>query len=204
MVLYQSITPELVYKVLGVPLGGEDINRMNRLGIGDVTTLEWHGQFSNKNPTPKKVFDKIQESQMGGILFKLNFHVLFSNAMGLSGKGGQCRPGKSIIGFINEETKIESLDWCKYICMCLKMSKINWIRDGENSYFSGPLTALTLMYLISTKCDSIFVPRERPAIKHWTTELIKKREIFEISSGGFGLLHLYSDDSSHDDIFERE
>nr|GFA24170.1 RNA-directed DNA polymerase, eukaryota [Tanacetum cinerariifolium] len=53
-------------------------------------------------------------------------------------------PGKSIIGFINEETKIESLDWCKYVCMCLKMSKINWIRDGENSYFSGPLTALTL------------------------------------------------------------
>nr|GEZ88223.1 hypothetical protein [Tanacetum cinerariifolium] len=161
-----SITPELVYKVLGVPLGGEDINRMNRLGIGDVMTLEWHGQFSNKNPTSKKVFDKIQESQMGGILFKLNFLVLFSNAMALSEKGGQCRPGKSIIGFINEETKIESLDWCKYVCMCLKMSKINWIRDGENSYFSGPLTALTLMYLISTKCDSIFVPRERPAIKH--------------------------------------
>nr|GEY29767.1 ulp1 protease family, C-terminal catalytic domain-containing protein [Tanacetum cinerariifolium] len=41
-----SITPELVYKILGVPLGGEDINRMNRLGTEDVTTLEWHGQFS--------------------------------------------------------------------------------------------------------------------------------------------------------------
>nr|GFA51692.1 hypothetical protein [Tanacetum cinerariifolium] len=202
-----SITPKLIYKVLGVPLGGEDINRMNRLGIGDVTTLEWHGQFSNKNPTPKKVYDKIQESQMGGILgilFKLNFLILFSNAMGLSGKGGQCRPGKSIIGYINEETKIESLDWCKYVFMCLKMSNINWIRNSENSFYSGPLTALTLMYLISTKCDSISVPRERPAIKHWTTELIKKREIFEISNGGFGLLHLYSDDLSDDDIFERE
>nr|GEZ89158.1 hypothetical protein [Tanacetum cinerariifolium] len=29
-------------------------------------------------------------------------------------------------------------------------------------------------------------------------------EIFEISNGGFELLHLYSDDSSDDDIFERE
>nr|GEX76138.1 hypothetical protein [Tanacetum cinerariifolium] len=154
-----SVTPELVYKVLGVPLGGEDINRMDRLGIEDVTTLEWHGQFRNKNPTPKKVYDKIQESQIGGILFKLNFLVLFSNAMGLSEKGRQCRPGKSIIGYIYEETKIESLDWCKY---------------------------------------------ERLAIKHWTTELIKKREIFEISNGGFGLLHLYSDGFSDDDIFERE
>nr|GEV09964.1 hypothetical protein [Tanacetum cinerariifolium] len=199
-----SITPELVYKVLGVPLGGEDTNRMNRLGSEDVTTLEWHSQFSSKNPTPKKVYDKIQESQMGGILFKLNFLVLFSNAMGLSGKGGQCRPGKSINRYINEETKIELLDWYKYVCMCFKMSKINWIRDGENSYYSGPLTALTLMYLISTKCDSIFVPQERLAIKYWTTELIKKREIFEISNGGFGLLHLYSDDSSDDDIIKRE
>ncbi|GJT34077.1 ulp1 protease family, C-terminal catalytic domain-containing protein [Tanacetum coccineum] len=113
------------------------------------------------------VYDKIQESQMGGILFKLNFLVLFSNAM------------------------------------CLKMSKINWIRDCENSYYSRPLTALTLMSLFSTKCDSISVPRQTPAIKYWSTELIKKREIFEICNGGFGLLHLYSDDSS-DDILERE
>ncbi|GJU50201.1 ulp1 protease family, C-terminal catalytic domain-containing protein [Tanacetum coccineum] len=197
------ITPELVYQVLGVPLGGEDINRMDRLGREDVTTLEWHSQFSRRNPTPKKVYDKIQESQMGGILFKLNFLVLFSNAMGLSGKGGQCMPGKSIIGYINQETRIDNLDWCKYVCKCLKMSKINWIRDCENSYYSGPLTALTLMYLFSTKCDSISVPRQTPAIKFWSTELIKKREIFEICNGGFGLLHLYSDDSS-DDILERE
>ncbi|GKD61595.1 hypothetical protein Tco_1299104, partial [Tanacetum coccineum] len=60
------------------------------------------------------------------------------------------------------------------------------------------------MYLFSTKCDSISVPRQTPAIKYWSTELIKKREIFEICNGGFGLLHLYSDDSSDDDILERE
>ncbi|GKC45280.1 hypothetical protein Tco_1063002 [Tanacetum coccineum] len=163
-------------------------------------------QFSRRNPTPKKVYDKIQESQMGGILFKLNFLVLFSNAMGLSGKGGQCMPGKSIIGYIKQETRIDNLDWCKYVCKCLKMSKVNWIRDCENSYYSGPLTALTiiLMYLFSTKCDSMSVLRQTPAIKYWSTQLIKKTEIFEICNGGFGLLHLYSDDSSDDDILERE
>ncbi|GJQ89477.1 hypothetical protein Tco_0000616 [Tanacetum coccineum] len=160
------ITPELVYKVLGVPLGGEDINRMVRLGREDVTTLEWQRPFSRN--------------------------------------GGQCMPGKSIIGYINEETRIHNLDWCKYVCMCLKMSKITWIKDGENSYYFGPLTALTLMYLFSTKCDSISVPRQTPAIKYWSTELIKKREIFEICNGGFGFLDLYSDDSCDDDILERE
>nr|GEW54664.1 hypothetical protein [Tanacetum cinerariifolium] len=146
--LMKNLSPAQMKDIIdigfGVSLGGEDINRMNRLGSEDVMTLEWHSQLSRKNPTPKKVYDKIQESRMGGVLFKLNFLVLFSNAMGLSEKGGQCRPGKSIIGYINEETKIEYLDWCKYVCMCLKMSKINWIRDGENNYYSGPLTALTL------------------------------------------------------------
>nr|GEY97373.1 hypothetical protein [Tanacetum cinerariifolium] len=108
-----SITPELVYKDLGVPLGGEDINRMNRLGNEDVTTLEWHSQFSRQ---ANQLLDTLMKKQ------KLNLLI------------------------------------------------------GANT----------------------------PAIKYWTTELIKKREIFEISNGGFGLLHLYSDDSSDGDIFERE
>ncbi|GJT34500.1 RNA-directed DNA polymerase, eukaryota [Tanacetum coccineum] len=159
-----SITPDLVYKVLGVPLGGEDINNINKLGREDVTTLAWYNQFNRRNPIPKKVYDKIKESEMGGILFKLNFLVLFSNAMGFSGKGGQCMPGKSIVGYINEETRIENMDWCKYVCDCLKMSKTNWIRDDDNSYYSGPLTVLTLMYLTSTKSDSVSVPRKKHAI----------------------------------------
>nr|GEY11684.1 hypothetical protein [Tanacetum cinerariifolium] len=100
-----SITPKLVYKVLGVPLGGEDINRINRLRSEDVMTLEWHSQFS------QRVDNVGQANQLLDTLMK---------------------------------TKIENLYWCKYVCMCLKMSKINWIRDGENSYYSGPLTALTL------------------------------------------------------------
>ncbi|GKB16697.1 hypothetical protein Tco_0850620 [Tanacetum coccineum] len=67
-------------------------------------------------------------------------------------------------GYINEETRIENMDWCKYVCDCLKMSKTNWIRDDDNSYYSGPLTVLTLMYLTSTKSDSVSVPQEKHVI----------------------------------------
>nr|GEW68576.1 hypothetical protein [Tanacetum cinerariifolium] len=138
-----SITPELVYKVLGVPLGGEDINRMNRLGSEDVTTLEWHSQFSRKNLTQKKVYDKIQESRMGRILFKLNFLVLFSNAMGFSERVDNVGQANQLLDTLMKKQKVKIL-------------------IGANT------------------------------------------EIFEISNGGFGLLHLYSYDSNDDDIFERE
>nr|GEV39506.1 retrovirus-related Pol polyprotein from transposon TNT 1-94 [Tanacetum cinerariifolium] len=58
-----SITPELVYKILRVPLGGEDINRMNRLGIEDVTTLERHGQFSNDS-SDDDIFERELDSKI--------------------------------------------------------------------------------------------------------------------------------------------
>ncbi|GKD43797.1 hypothetical protein Tco_1268442 [Tanacetum coccineum] len=122
-----SITPDLVYKFLGVPLGGEDINNINKLGREDVTMLAWSGFVSGQKLPPLML-------------------------------------GKSIVGYINEETRIENMDWCKYVCDCLKMSKTNWIRDDDNSYYSGPLTVLTLMYLTSTKSDSVSVPQEKHVI----------------------------------------
>nr|GEZ84865.1 hypothetical protein [Tanacetum cinerariifolium] len=122
-----SITPELVYKVLRVPLGGEDINRMNRLGSEDVTTLEWHSQFSRKNPTSKKVYDKIQESRMDGILFKLNFLVLFLNAMGLSEKGGQYDSSDDDI-FVREKVTL-----LKLIVEDLEFEFSNSLVDHPNS-----------------------------------------------------------------------
>nr|GEW78380.1 hypothetical protein [Tanacetum cinerariifolium] len=105
-----SITTELVYKVLWVPLGSEDINRMNRLGSEYVTTLERHSQLSRKNPTPKKVYDKIHESRMGGILFKLNFLVLFSNAMGLFEKSRQYDSRDDDIFERELDSKMDKLD----------------------------------------------------------------------------------------------
>lgn len=49
---------------------------------------------------------------------------------------------------------------------------------------------MQLLYLDSTLCDNVIVPRRRPALKGWYYELIKRRQEAEINEGGFGLVHL--------------
>ncbi|GJV67932.1 hypothetical protein Tco_1483441 [Tanacetum coccineum] len=94
-------------------------------------------QFSRNNPTPKKVYDKIQESRMGGILFKLNFLVLFSNAMGLSGKGGQYDSSDDDILEREFESKMDKLDQkvtlLKIIVEDLEFQFSNSLVDHPNS-----------------------------------------------------------------------
>nr|GFA77296.1 hypothetical protein [Tanacetum cinerariifolium] len=121
-------TPELVYKVLGVPLGGEDINRMNRL----------------------KYLEKMLKS------------------------------AERVKNDVSKKKKDSS------------ETKQDWLLIRTRG-------SLKVLYNLMKNLS----PAQMKDIID-IVELIKKREIFEISNGGFGLLHLYSDDSSDDDIFERE
>ena len=138
------ITPELIHKVLDVPLGGIDFNELPKIKGSDLSQ-NWYSQFDGiRYPTPNKIADVIVKTEVEGILFNLNILVLFSNFFGLGGKGGQCRP-QQILNYIREDTQIEIIDWCKYVFDCLKVSKENWVRDGpgnQSSHYSGPLTAL--------------------------------------------------------------
>ena len=138
------ITPELIHKVLDVPLGGIDFNDLDKIRRSDLSE-RWYSQFGSiRYPTPNKVAEVVQKTDVEGILFNLNILVLFSNFFGLGGTAGQCRP-QQILNYIHEDTKIESIDWCKYVFDCLKASKENWVRDGPDNYsshYSGPLTAL--------------------------------------------------------------
>nr|GEZ53309.1 hypothetical protein [Tanacetum cinerariifolium] len=103
-----SITPELVYKILGVPLGGEDINRMNRLGTEDVTTLEWHGQFSNLSDFGYAIEDNnIQhESEYGNVFSQMDNSLNFNDMLG-NYNVGECSHGVEELDndFINQTNK---------------------------------------------------------------------------------------------------
>lgn len=44
-----------------------------------------------------------------------------------------------------------------------------------------------MLYLDSTICAEFPVPRQRPAARCWTMELMRQREDFETKKGGFGL-----------------
>ena len=129
-----EITPELIHSVLGVPLGGIDFHHLTKRRVSDLSD-RWYLQFLGRYPTPKKVADVVKETEVDGILFKLSILVLFSKKFGLGGKGGQCRP-QEILKYIREDTKISSIDWCKYVYDSLKVSKEGWVRDDSAIYYS--------------------------------------------------------------------
>nr|GEZ07036.1 hypothetical protein [Tanacetum cinerariifolium] len=62
--------------------------------------------------------------------------------------------------------------------------------SGTNHYL-GPLTFLILLYLDSTKFDRFLVVRIRPAIKNWSTYLMKQRQESELKRRVLGLLDLH-------------
>lgn len=139
------ITAEFIHKVLGVPTGGVDIKDLvkNR-EEEDSISKKWYSQFPNRNPTPNRVVEIIRQTKVEGIMFKMSILVLFSNILGLAGLGGQCRPNL-IVPYITEETKIDNIDWCKYVLDSLKESKEGWKKEDKNSYYAGPLTALNII-----------------------------------------------------------
>ena len=143
------ITPELIHKVLDIPLGGIDFNDLEKIRVSDLSK-RWYSQFESiRYPTPHRVAHVVEKSEIDGILFNLNILVLFSNFFGLGGKGGQCKP-QQILNYIREDTEIKKIDWSKYVFDCLKNSKENWERvddsDNLSSYYSGPLTALIVSF----------------------------------------------------------
>ncbi|GJW32199.1 hypothetical protein Tco_0052231 [Tanacetum coccineum] len=121
-------------------------------------------------------------------LFKVNFLTLFTNTMGKADglKGQICL---DVVKRLREDSVISDIDWCGYIYDCLRDSKLP---SGTNHYL-GPLTFLILLYLDSTKFDRFPVVRTRPAIRNWSTYLMRQRQELELKERVVGLLDLNSD-----------
>ncbi|PWA72545.1 CHASE-like protein [Artemisia annua] len=56
----------------------------------------------------------------------------------------------------------------------------------------------------STKCDSVCLRHQSPAINFWTTQMIKDRQAYEIRNGGFGILDRYEEDLNESDSSKRK
>ncbi|KVI05140.1 hypothetical protein Ccrd_016529 [Cynara cardunculus var. scolymus] len=180
-----KITKDLIHDMLGVPNGGVELHSLQGTETDDTILKEWKKQYGKTLIRPADVMREIIVSEDAGLNFKLNFLILISNTMAEGMKMGICN--LNILSYIREDTVIHDLDWCSYIWDCLKVSKLGWKRDADISFYTGPLTFLTLLYLDATKCKKVTVVRQRPAIKCWSMELMRQREFAEIDTGGFGL-----------------
>lgn len=115
-----KITPKLVKEILGIPLGGENIKMQKTEISNDELIVRWRSQFKKKI-TPKRVADMIKQTDDDGIMFKMNFLVVFYNVMCESDESGTAK--MEILNYISEDVEIRKLDWCTFVWDCLKETK---------------------------------------------------------------------------------
>ncbi|KAI3667744.1 hypothetical protein L6452_42813 [Arctium lappa] len=101
----------------------------------------WKKQYKKRSPRPTDVMNAIQSSTDAGLMFKLNFLVLFVNSMAECSRMGCC--AVNFLHRINNIDIISSINWSGYIFECLKRSKRRWRNDTYDSFYAGPLTFLT-------------------------------------------------------------
>ncbi|GJT52753.1 hypothetical protein Tco_0978910 [Tanacetum coccineum] len=115
-----KITPALIKEVLGIPFGGQRLVK-----VSDNELIEqWKAQF-DKHITPKRVAAMTKKTDGAGIMFKLNFLVVFFNVICASKEDGGSN--LDILDFINEDADISNLDWILIYLHCTKGNELNVI-----------------------------------------------------------------------------
>ncbi|KAK1435711.1 hypothetical protein QVD17_01477 [Tagetes erecta] len=178
-----QITPQLIQHIFRLPCGGTPVESLVAKDENKECYVNWRLQFV-KEMRPSDIVRRIEETEDNGIVFVLNFIILFLNSMVDCKTSGKCKI--DVLELFDEDVDFKTVDWCGYIYECLKRCKDGWKRDDIGSYFTGPVTVLMLIYLQCTSFKKLDTPVNVPAIKFWSVEMMKKREILEIESGGFG------------------
>ncbi|KAJ0807031.1 hypothetical protein HanOQP8_Chr00c130g0765351 [Helianthus annuus] len=162
-----EITPSKVHDVLGVPMGEISVYEKPKLTKRDAIREQWKSQFVTACITIKHVTEKLKSYRRGGILFKLNFLVVFNSIMGETTKSATIN--QKFLGSINNEADIPNMDWCSYIIACLKRTKEGW--SGIEPY-NGPLTVLAVLYAHERQLKRSPENVVTPALQYITTDFL--------------------------------
>ncbi|GJZ61762.1 hypothetical protein Tco_0617899 [Tanacetum coccineum] len=184
-----EVTPSKIHDILDIPVGGISLFSLDVRPIKHEFVRSWVDQFYPKLLKEIRVGDiasKVISAQQVDFLFKVNFLTLFTNTMGrVAGLKGQiCL---DVNRCLREESVISEIDWCGYIHSCLEDSELS---EKPTLHYLGPFTFLILLYLDSTKFDRFPIVRTRPAIRDWTSTLIRKRQDLETKEHVIGCLDL--------------
>ncbi|KAJ0477245.1 hypothetical protein HanRHA438_Chr13g0603411 [Helianthus annuus] len=147
--------------------------------------VEWNRLYKGRALTPSRIVERLRDNPTeDGIMFKYDFLTLFMNTMVEINKDGRCKT--DFLECLGEDVAVEDVNWCKYICDRIKMSKDGWQRDSTSKYFNGALTILVTLYVDRTLCGDINTVRTLSPLSFWTKEMLSRRQIWEIKNGGFG------------------
>nr|GEU83260.1 hypothetical protein [Tanacetum cinerariifolium] len=160
-------TVKKIHDMLGVPVGGYSLFDLEEREADHEFVKLWVGQFHPvelRDLRVNNIARKLVAAKEIDFLFKVNFLTLFTNTMGKADglKGKICL---DVVRRLREDSVISDIDWCGYIYDCLP----------DNS----------------TKFDRFLVVRIRPAIRNWSTYLMKQTQELELKYHLLGLLDLH-------------
>uniref|UniRef100_A0A803M844 Uncharacterized protein n=1 Tax=Chenopodium quinoa TaxID=63459 RepID=A0A803M844_CHEQI len=175
------ITEEHVHQVLGLPMGGIEIDK-NNFSRDKRVIQQWKKQFKSNSPSIKIGEPKefLKEHNSAGLMFKRNFVVLCVSTL-MDGKQN-VNINSDILTFLSDADKIKDLNWCKYILDSLVKAKLFW-EERQTRFFPGSLLFLMLLYVDQFVIEEVRAKRETPVLKGWTTNMFSSREKLEIFKG---------------------
>ncbi|CAH1453883.1 unnamed protein product [Lactuca virosa] len=179
------VTRERVHEIYGIPMGDIPMSNPCRANSRKFVKL-WKSQFpkSVKRIRLTHVVDMIQKDKNVGPFFIMNFLVLFVSVMIEYPTMGTVNQG--FLENILDDMDIKQLDWCGFVVACLKSSRMMWRRLDDKCVYSGPIVFLLLFYLSCTKVEDATIQSPTAGMMYWTTDMLDKRELEELSKGGFG------------------
>ncbi|KAJ9550855.1 hypothetical protein OSB04_014900 [Centaurea solstitialis] len=180
-----TITSSMVHDVFGLPIGGVDLFELPLSKKIDITA-EWLKQYDGKPLVrPMQIMEVMKKSKVNDFNFRMNFITLFMSTMVDCSKMGCCNI--SFLKYLRKDTDLKTIDWCKVMIDFLKTSMYGVTQARDLTYYTGPITFLTLLYVDYVSCSTLHVQRQRPTIKSWNSDLLSRRETAETNLGCFGL-----------------
>lgn len=133
------VTPQKVYEILGVPLGGTSIFDLPEIPLDDPRQFD---------PKPLKhihasdIANKLVLAKRVDFMFKVNFLMLFANVMGTADTM-KAIVNLTVLRRIREDTNIAGIDWSGFIHKCLQGSAEP---KTDKGFYIGPLCFLIVSF----------------------------------------------------------
>ncbi|KAI3782292.1 hypothetical protein L2E82_12332 [Cichorium intybus] len=81
---------------------------------------------------------------------------------------------------------------------------MTWKRFDDKCNYGGPIVFLLLFYIHFTKVDNVTIKSSTAGLIHWTSAMLKDRELEELSKGGFGNVVISSSQDTNMNHIEQE
>ncbi|KAK1406029.1 hypothetical protein QVD17_42286 [Tagetes erecta] len=137
-----KITSETIHQLLGIPNSGIDLVSMGTSTNSTELGLAWRTRYPKNLIGTTEIVQKIKEAKDDdGIMFKLDFLMLFYSTMVECHDNGKCK--MDLIDLLKEDMDFGNIDWCSYVLSKIKVCKKMWRRRTLKSRFTGALSILT-------------------------------------------------------------